>query len=339
MSHFSVLVIGGFVEEQLAPYSENLEVEPYPRPVSERAVERVAAELKKTAGIEEPTLEQLLPLVAAHYGDDDKYFVHEGEICYTTTYNPESHWDWYEIGGRWRGFFPLKDGVEYNPNNLGRAGVPEAMRIREGRGPDEDYEAERKVDVCLAGQVDFERARNTAGDRARKKFKTWEEFYVKHGRPLPWSHFHDKAKEEVQQLEAKGTADEVVREEEPDEVEKRFGRTEVRKITAAQVVWERARQAYGEQAAIAAANEKLPSMECLVELFGFDEETFVQRQRNGALVPYAVVKDGKWYAQGKMGFFGMSNDDKSDDEWAEEVQRLYDDLPPETLLTIVDCHI
>ena len=37
MSHFAVMVIGDNVEEQLAPYDENIEVEPYfSREVSEK---------------------------------------------------------------------------------------------------------------------------------------------------------------------------------------------------------------------------------------------------------------------------------------------------------------
>ena len=32
-------------------------------------------------------------------------------------YNPDAHWDWYEIGGRWAGKIVVKEGVEYvKPN-------------------------------------------------------------------------------------------------------------------------------------------------------------------------------------------------------------------------------
>ncbi len=67
MSHFTVLVTRTNkinVEEQLAPYDEKREVEPY----------------------------------------KDK----DGR---TTTYNPKSKWDWYEIGGRWDGYFGQRKNV------------------------------------------------------------------------------------------------------------------------------------------------------------------------------------------------------------------------------------
>ena len=83
MSHFAVLIIGDDMEGQLAPYDENTEVEPYKKPC---------------------------------------YCVHDGKRCYdceecdvnglyTTTYNPKSKWDWYLIGGRFRGYFKLKNKV------------------------------------------------------------------------------------------------------------------------------------------------------------------------------------------------------------------------------------
>lgn len=35
-----------------------------------------------------------------------------------TSYNPNSKWDWYEIGGRWAGNFTLKQGVDVNKYEL-----------------------------------------------------------------------------------------------------------------------------------------------------------------------------------------------------------------------------
>lgn len=40
-----------------------------------------------------------------------------------STYNPDSKWDWYQIGGRWTGFFKLKPGA------LGVRGEPGLMTI------------------------------------------------------------------------------------------------------------------------------------------------------------------------------------------------------------------
>lgn len=56
---------------------------------------------------------------------------------------------------------------------------------------------------------------------------------------------------------------------------------------------------------------------------------------------WAVVKDGKWYEKGEMGWWGMSSE--TPDECVSWEEGFYDhfikDLPDDTLLTVVDCHI
>lgn len=55
--------------------------------------------------------------------------------------------------------------------------------------------------------------------------------------------------------------------------------------------------------------------------------------------PFAVVKDGKWYEKGRMGWWACVSDEKPAATWEDEVAALLADLPPTTRLTIVDCHI
>jgi hypothetical protein len=56
---------------------------------------------------------------------------------------------------------------------------------------------------------------------------------------------------------------------------------------------------------------------------------------------WAVVKDGVWYEKGKMGMFAMS--DETDDEAVDWDLNFFDrfikDLPEDTVITVVDCHI
>lgn len=54
---------------------------------------------------------------------------------------------------------------------------------------------------------------------------------------------------------------------------------------------------------------------------------------------FSVVKDGKWYEQGKMGWWGVVTERKESDEWQAELKKLLENLPPDTLLTMFDCHI
>ena len=57
------------------------------------------------------------------------------------------------------------------------------------------------------------------------------------------------------------------------------------------------------------------------------------------LIPFAVVKDGEWHERGEMGWWAIVSDEKEEDVWANEVRELVKDLPEDTLLTIIDCHI
>jgi hypothetical protein len=56
------------------------------------------------------------------------------------------------------------------------------------------------------------------------------------------------------------------------------------------------------------------------------------------LTPFAVLKDGEWHEQGEMGWWGQVRDPKADAAWETEVDALLKDLPPETLVSVYDCH-
>ena len=76
-----------------------------------------------------------------------------------------------------------------------------------------------------------------------------------------------------------------------------------------------------------------------VETFCNSREEYVEKCKNQTMVPYAVVKDGKWYQKGEMGWWGMSNDEMSQDEWNKKFWEMINSLDPETELTLLDCHI
>ena len=52
---------------------------------------------------------------------------------------------------------------------------------------------------------------------------------------------------------------------------------------------------------------------------------------------FALLKDGEWYAKGEMGWWAAVADEKED--WQDELTKLISELPEDTLLTVVDCHI
>lgn len=100
MSHFSVAVFtkpGQTVEELLAPYDENLEVEPYLKYTRQQAIDE-ARKLWSTL-TKDMSDDDCWQYIANDYDAD---MIGEDGSIYST-YNPKSKWDWWEEGGRWSG--------------------------------------------------------------------------------------------------------------------------------------------------------------------------------------------------------------------------------------------
>ena len=128
MSHFVGLCFGDNWENDLEQYYEGLEVEPYIHRTKEEAIEKAKKHhtenyeyaVKK---LESDTLTQedrdyYMDVVndGCSLTDEDAWkqvqdwgYQIDDEGNLLTTYNPDSKWDWYSIGGRWSGFLPLKE--------------------------------------------------------------------------------------------------------------------------------------------------------------------------------------------------------------------------------------
>ena len=145
MSHFVGLCFGDNWENDLEQYYEGLEVEAYIRHTKKEAIEQAK---KYHASNYEYALKQLAsdvitPENLACYTkvvndgcsltDKDAWeqiqdwgYQIDDEGNLLTTYNPNSKWDWYSVGGRWSGFLPLKEkDEEGNPKESNEAYVHE----------------------------------------------------------------------------------------------------------------------------------------------------------------------------------------------------------------------
>lgn len=56
-----------------------------------------------------------------------------------------------------------------------------------------------------------------------------------------------------------------------------------------------------------------------------------------AITSFAVVKDGQWYEEGKMGWWAVVHDEKPD--WDQKFIELFASLRPDQYVSVVDCHI
>lgn len=53
--------------------------------------------------------------------------------------------------------------------------------------------------------------------------------------------------------------------------------------------------------------------------------------------PYAVLMDGRWYSRGDMGWWGITSNEN--EAWKGDFKALFDSIPDDKWLTMVDCHI
>jgi hypothetical protein len=220
--------------------------------------------------------------------------------------NPRAKWDWYQIGGRWSGTFKLK------PGEKGSHGK------RSWTNKDEE-EREGYVDQARKGQIDFAGMRQEDGDKAGERYDLIESLLHGHIPMIErsWEEIRDSA-------EFKDNID-------------------------------GARDAYHEQSSLvlfSSVKDKVRKNEeeytkdqrdfifwASLEDFQCTKEEYVQRARDAAVSFYSVLMNGKWYEKGEMGWWGMSFNEKDKNMWYKQQADLFDGIPDDTLLTVVDCHI
>lgn len=162
MTHYTVAIIippsisdvHGFIEEQMRPYDEAIQVAPYVCYSVEQAAADIADELHRLELIvnrQEPmydldkcknSIEQLRRTTPQQRYQErlthfDR-FNRKGEPL--STYNPASKWDWYVIGGRWDGWINddesssecLSNNVASTEDAIARNKTPHAILTPDG---------------------------------------------------------------------------------------------------------------------------------------------------------------------------------------------------------------
>jgi hypothetical protein len=342
MSHFTVLVVGENIEEQLAPFQEN-NMDDCPKEYLEFSDEE--EESKKE--YEEETIEMYRKISdGTLYYTWDARFRKETEphyhkfseeltegyekvnVSYKEKYatfeefmedykgfnerdaetgkygywrNPNAKWDWYQIGGRWTGMFKLKKGtMEYATGSAGLMTEP----------AEEGY-----ADQCKKKDIDFDGMRQDAENRAIKEYDMVAKFF---GGTIPklryrWKDMIDEnGKFTGMDIDDKRT---MYHAQEPL-MELKNRREEIDKLP----------------------KEERSFMIWLdLENFQCTKEEYIQDARDSSIVTFALVKDGKWYERGEMGWWACVSNEN--DNWDKEYSKLLDEISDDTLLTVVDCHI
>lgn len=183
MSHYTVLITGDDVEDQLAPFDENTEVEPYKSRIDPKSWWFISSD----ESVDTTDLVALAEAYNTKYAgedEEDKVFLDEEGLYSMSTYNPDSKWDWYSIGGRWTGYFLLK---------LGKRGVSGRPGVMGEANSDPT-----RCDQALKGDIDIDGMRQEAADKAERMYAEYEVIVSKHG-PLPddsWKELRGKIPDE-----------------------------------------------------------------------------------------------------------------------------------------------
>jgi len=298
MSHFKVLVIGEDIDGQLEPYNEHTQVEAYPEPGFDFAkeLERARSFYERNPDLE-PDLDRSSDhavLTTYKEGEDLRWNEDKTSACVWSTYNPNSKWDYWVIGGRFNANFKVK------PDTPQDDFVPSEVHWSEGFGNVADH--------------------TNASDRARKRAIDY---------PAMIAARREDAEKQWEKLTA---ATEGLTPPETGWSGYREAHADI----------EEARKAWGSHPWVS-ATRRAGFFDAYEDFFIGGEnpqQAYIAHRETMAVTGfYAIVKDGKWLARGDMGWFGMSRNEANDTEWRDRVRDLIEELPDDTWLTTVDCHI
>lgn len=176
MSHFACLVTGDDVDEQLAPFDEAPRTEPRKIYLTDSEVADLAAHFH----LDPKDRRRVAARMEAWNGQEGG--VDRRGVYRLSTANPDAKWDWWEVGGRFRGFFTPKAG---KGGVLGGTGTPDAFVRRHGKAAPEPT----GVDEILKGDVDLAAMEASSEAQARRTWATYAAAIAGTPEHIPWSRF------------------------------------------------------------------------------------------------------------------------------------------------------
>jgi hypothetical protein len=282
-----------YLDKVMEPFDENKEVEPY---INETLSINEMKEIVKKYGADQ----ELDEFLDGWYGEGRAKLNTEKQVWEIwTTYNPDSQWDWWSIGGRWNDFFNFTPKTkEEREKEHEEAGIFAFLGSTGGKN------------IVKVGELDWQPKRNLALKEANDEYDLFEEAVKDLTLTHRWKDL-------------------------------------VEKVEAGEMSWDEARDTYSSQKWVIEAKKAVPYLFTVPEqYFKVNEggrEAFLTDKLCGIGVPYSFIDlDGNWHQKGKMGWFGMSSDDQTQQEWADHYFAYLNGLiaeKPETLIVSLDLHI
>lgn len=221
--------------------------------------------------------------------------------------NPNAKWDWYIIGGRWSGYFRAKDKNCEN-NGLGKPGVFENI-------PKPGY-----YDQILKGNIDIEYMKNHAYNKAKTNYEIVQNLF---GGEIP--------KLEIKWKDMfEGDYKDMDSDKRRSIYHNQEGNLKLKSLKDTMMMNSKGRKMNEDEKLIYWL--ELDDFQCT-------KEEYCIQAMNAVIPTFAILKDGEWYEEGKMGWWGVAHNEKDENKWQEEFNKLFDSLSDDTLITIVDCHI
>lgn len=236
-------------------------------------------------------------------GEESDWLYYDSELdrAYAmTTYNPESKWDWWQVGGRWKNYFHAKQGVD------------RSALIGGGVDADSRWELGFKCDGGPVGLLDFEAMRAEKEAEAHAQYDAWERVSAEqahHGKPVTWEHFYSQVQ----------AGDLTI-----DQARARYNAQPILKPLGEAL--------YGEDARF----RGVPLEDFQVDRATYAETARVEAVPPYAI----LTAEGEWQAPGKMGWFGMSSETPDSKRTFKELANTYlAQLDPEQIVVLCDLHI
>ena len=217
-------------------------------------------------------------------------------------HNPDAKWDWWTIGGRWSGYFPVKPGRALN------LGKPGAFDNKPEPG---------KSDVVRVEEIDMDLVAKETREKAEEFWTKWEAFLADpraKDNDSPFGGPRSKALDIglLNVVRGPATSTETTKAIPWDYPGARFDAKDERR-------------GWTDVARLITRDEFLREyVDCFTPI-----------------ASYAALDEGGWHASGEMGWWGSSSD-KPDDKVAFKrsfVRRFIKESAPTDTLVVVDCHI
>lgn len=329
MSHFTVMVFGDNVDEQLIPFNEDAGwlisngyneytdfedkteevLEGWEGTSSVRVDDRSSCSVKDWEFEDRPT-QSMYDSIEEYAKDYHGYEIEvdDSGTRYGYYTNNRAKWDWYTVGGRWTGYFKLKDEVmEKGDFDDIAVGDPGLMTKPAERG---------YADQCRKRDIDFDGMFNDQFNKSLEHYKHVEAAIkdVPEDQWLSWP----KVREAVEDID-------IAREY--------YGNSKFKKaIKAYEKEHEVDLDPFFADFYTTYLLDKKGSME-------YRAREYAHKMAVSKLVPFSFLKDGEWIERGDMGWWGIVSDEKDENEWINQFYEMFKALPDDTLITIVDCHI